>query len=137
MGIQAATARVVGLLSGLRVLIVDDDDDARALARFVIADAGADVEEVATAAEAMRVLRETRPDVMLSDVRMPVEDGYALIRHMRAEGIETPAIALTAYCYPIERSMALEAGFALHVGKPCPSDVLVTMIRKLADSRPT
>ncbi len=134
---QAAPARVVGRLSGLRVLIVDDDDDARALARVVPAGAGAHVDEVASVGEALRALRETRPDVMLSDVRMPGEDGYALIRCMRAEGIETPAIALTAYCYPIERAMALEAGFDLHVGKPCPSDVLVTMIRKLADSRAT
>ncbi len=134
---QAATTRAVGVLSGVRVLIVDDDDDARAFARWVLAEAGADVREVASAIEALHALKEMHPDVMLSDVRMPGEDGYSLIRRMRATGITTPAIALTAYCYPIERSMALEAGFDLHVGKPCPSDVLVTMIRKLAASRPT
>jgi CheY-like chemotaxis protein len=109
-------------LDGLRAVVVDNDADALGLAEAVLAGAGAEVRTCLGAAEAFDILRRWRPDVLLSDIEMPGEDGYSLVRKVRslaaAEGGSTPAIALTAYGRPQDRQRALEAGFSVHVPKP-------------------
>ncbi|MCA1629471.1 MAG: response regulator, partial [Acidobacteria bacterium] len=89
------------LLGGVRVLVVDDDDDARQMIGAVLTQFGAEVRGSGTAGEALETLSRWKPDVMLSDIGMPHEDGYDLIRRVRAlaseQGGRTPAAALTAY----------------------------------------
>jgi signal transduction histidine kinase/CheY-like chemotaxis protein len=124
------------ILQGLRVLVVDDEPDALDLIRVVLERGGADVTAVGSAAEAMRRLEELSHDVMLCDIGMPNEDGYGLVRRVRALGPErggsTPAIALTAYAGETDRALALEAGFQLHVPKPIDPARLVELVAGLA-----
>ena len=123
-------------LAGVRVLVVDDEPDARALVKRLLEDCNAVVVTAATAAEALNVLRAERPDVLLSDVGMPVTDGYQLMRQVRALGEEqggnTPALALTAYARAEDRMQAIRAGFQLHVAKPVEPAELITMVASLA-----
>jgi len=123
-------------LRGLRVLVVDDEPDALELVRVVLERGGADVTAVGSAAEAMRRLEESGHDVLLCDIGMPNEDGYGLVRRVRALGPErggsTPAIALTAYAGESDRARALEAGFQLHVPKPVDPVRLVELVAGLA-----
>ncbi|HEU4406959.1 MAG TPA: ATP-binding protein [Polyangiaceae bacterium] len=128
-------------LAGLRVLVVDDDADARALAASVLAGCGAAVRTAASAADALAEVRRERPDVVVSDVGMPGEDGYAFVRRLRAlppgEGGATPAAALTAYASATDRRAALAAGFQMHVAKPVePADLLATVAALAAMPRP-
>ncbi len=111
-------------LDGLRVLVVDDEADARDLLAIRLQQYGAEVITVASAAAALETLaqQEWRPDVIVSDIAMPGEDGYSLIRRVRALEISEigriPAIALTAYSRTKDRVQALSAGFQMHVPKP-------------------
>ncbi|HEU4539170.1 MAG TPA: ATP-binding protein, partial [Polyangiaceae bacterium] len=119
-------------LAGLRVLVVDDEEDARELVRALLERVAIDVRLAASAEEALRLVRELRPDALVSDVGMPGEDGYALVRKLRAlppsEGGRTPALALTAYAGPDDRQRALLAGFSMHLPKPVePADLLVAL----------
>jgi signal transduction histidine kinase/ActR/RegA family two-component response regulator len=126
-------------LEGLRVLVADDDDDTREMIGAVLARFGADVRAAASAAGAFESLREWKPDVLMSDIGMPGEDGYDLIRRVRElareDGGETPAAALTAYARPEDCERALAAGFQLHVAKPVGSDDLVAAVADLARQR--
>jgi signal transduction histidine kinase/ActR/RegA family two-component response regulator len=126
------SATAVARLDGLRVLVADDDAEAISLAQTILSGAGADVRACAAAAEALDVLREWRPDVLVSDIEMPGEDGYSLIRKVRAlgaaEGGQTPAVALTAYGRPQDRTRSLAAGFNMHVPKPVDPGELTTII---------
>jgi len=123
-------------LDGVRVLVIDDDVDALELAAAILGRAGAQVRTAVTAAEAMRVMREWRPDVLVSDIEMPGEDGYALIRKVRAldprEGGRTPAVALTAYGRLEDRMRTLSAGYTMHVPKPVDPGELTTIIASVA-----
>ena len=123
-------------LDGLRVSIVDDDQDARTLLRFSLEMSGAEVMTSASVSEAMPVIREWKPDVLLTDINMPGEDGYSLIQRLRAlppeEGSEIPAIALTAMARPEDSETALAAGFQLHLPKPVDIDELTQSISDLA-----
>jgi signal transduction histidine kinase/CheY-like chemotaxis protein len=125
-----------GNLDGLRVLIVDDDAESLVLAREVLRRSGADVRACSTAGAALDVFRSWRPDVVVSDIEMPGEDGYQLIRRIRAlpveDGGRTPAIALTAYGGAHNRRRALDAGFHIHVAKPVEPGELTTIIAELA-----
>ncbi|MEG5032960.1 PAS domain-containing protein [Microcoleus sp. AT3-D2] len=116
-------------LSGIRVLAVDDDADARDLVVFLLEDCGASVTAVANAADALAVLAESVPDLLLSDIGMPDTDGYMLMRQVRAlapdQGGLVPAIALTAYAGEIDYQQALAAGFQRHIGKPLDPEKLV------------
>src|SRR5205085_465026 len=106
-------------LTGLNVLMVDDEPDARALIKRFLEDRGAKVRLAGSAAEAMDKMREETPDVLLSDIGMPIEDGYVLIRKVRAlkpsEGGSVPAIALTAYARAEDQMKTMLAGFQMHV----------------------
>jgi signal transduction histidine kinase/ActR/RegA family two-component response regulator len=109
-------------LDGLRVLAVDNDREAVALVQAILAGAGAEVRTASSAGEAFEALRRWRPDVLVSDIEMPIEDGYTLIRKVRAlptdEGGRTPAVALTAYGRAQDRLRSLAAGYTIHLAKP-------------------
>ena len=110
------------LLHHALVLIVEDEEDARILLETALRQYGADVITATSAAEAIEVLDRAAPHVMLSDIGMPHEDGYALIRRVRArsaaEGGSIPAVAITAYASARDRDLATSAGYQAHVAKP-------------------
>jgi CheY-like chemotaxis protein len=123
-------------LTGVRVLVVDDEVDARELFAMVLESCGAAVTIAASAAEAFAALRRERPDVLVSDIGMPGEDGNSLIRRVRAlaasEGGATPAVAVSAFAGAEHRARALASGFDLHVAKPFEPVALVAVVRRLA-----
>ncbi len=123
-------------LEGIRVLIVDDEADTRDLLRTLLERCGAAVDVVSSAKEALSALRARLPDVLVSDVGMPGENGYDLIRKVRAldagQGGAVPAIALTAYAGPADRRSAFLNGFHAHMAKPVEPDELLALIRRLA-----
>jgi len=126
----------VPTLLGTRVLVVDDDADARELLRSILAQSGASVRTASSAAEALKQLEDRQPDVLVSDIGMPGEDGYALIRQVRAlskeQGGHVPALALTAFARSDDRRRAIGAGFHMHLAKPVEPDELVTVVASLA-----
>ena len=123
-------------LDGLRVLLVDDEAEARQIISTVITRTGAEVKACTSAHEALAKLVEWKPDVILSDIAMPDEDGYSFIGKVRSlprdKGGETPAAALTAYARDVDRRQALDAGYQMHIAKPIGASQLVTMIARLA-----
>jgi CheY-like chemotaxis protein/nitrogen-specific signal transduction histidine kinase len=118
-------------LSGVRVLVVDDEPDARALMGTVLEQCGADVATVASSTAALEALRSAHFDVLLSDISMPEEDGYQLIRKVRAMQPEIPAAAVTAFARAEDREAALAAGFQLHVAKPVEPATLARVVESL------
>ncbi|MEG4970107.1 PAS domain-containing protein [Microcoleus sp. B6-A1] len=124
-------------LSGIKVLAVDDDADALDLVVFLLEDCGASVTAVANAADALAVLTQSVPDLLLSDIGMPDTNGYMLMRQVRAlapdKGGLVPAIALTAYAGEIDYQQALAAGFQRHISKPLDPDKLVQAIGEVLD----
>lgn len=122
-------------LEGLRILIVDDEPDARELLTTILEHCGASVTAAPSTAEAMEALRRGPPDVLVSDLGMPGEDGLTFIRKVRAlrpeEGGRVPAIALTAYAAASDRTRALRAGFNHFVSKPIENQELVVVIANL------
>jgi len=135
-GINGGPMLAADSLSGLRVLVVDDEPDARELIRRVLSEAGATVLMAAGGREAIAILTQKRPDVVLSDIGMPDLDGYQFIRAIRqmppTEGGATPAAALTAFARPEDRRRALIAGYQSHITKPIESAELVTVVAALA-----
>lgn len=135
---RADTAPVSTLpiaLKGVRVLVVDDEPDARDIVATVLMEAGAEVEMAPSAAEGFELLQRFHPDVLASDVGMPGEDGLAFIRRIRAHSAEhaqIPALALTAFAQEVDKSRALQAGFNAHLGKPVEPAVLVAAVAELA-----
>lgn len=127
----AAAPSVAQTLAAARVLVVEDDEDARELVRVTLEEAGASVETVATASDARREIQAGLPDVLVSDIRMPEEDGYALIRSLREAGVATPAIALTAYARREDADEARAAGFQIHLPKPVDAERLVDAVASL------
>jgi PAS domain S-box-containing protein len=123
-------------LVGLHVLVLDDERDARELIQTVLQRAKAVVTLASSAAEAHAAIRQSKPDVIVSDIGMPGEDGYAFIARLRAlsreEGGRIPAIALTAYAQADDRRRALLAGFQNHVTKPVEPQELMIIIANLA-----
>jgi CheY-like chemotaxis protein len=125
-------------LVGVHVLVVDDDDDARLLIRTILEYCGALVTVTTSAREALRILERVVPDALVSDISMPHEDGYWLIRELRAlapdRGGAIPAIALTAHGYAHGPDRTLAAGFQVHLRKPIdPWDLcrtVVSLVRK-------
>jgi CheY-like chemotaxis protein/anti-sigma regulatory factor (Ser/Thr protein kinase) len=123
-------------LEGLRALVVDDEPDARDLFRILLESCGIEVRAVGTVREALAELENGPPDVIISDIGMPEEDGYALISRIRAlpekNSANVPAIALSAFAGSNERTRALLAGFNLHMGKPVEPAQLLAAIADLA-----
>jgi len=123
-------------LDGLRLLIVDDEEDTRTLLKMVLEKCGAQVTVAASAQEALTSLKESRPDVLVSDLGMPEEDGYSLIKKVRAlsaaDGGQTPAAALTAYARVEDRMRVLRSGFQIHLPKPIEPAELVAVVANLA-----
>lgn len=123
-------------LIGLHVLVVDDQADARELLAIVLTRCGAEVVTVASAAEALAAIEQSKPDVLVSDIEMPEEDGYSLIRQVRATEAEREgriqAVALTAHARAEDRMRALAAGYEMHIPKPVEPAELIAVIASLA-----
>ncbi|RZT10982.1 PAS domain S-box-containing protein [Duganella sp. CF402] len=119
-------------LSGVQVLVVDDEDDARELIKRILSDCNAEVLTAATAAEALQLLQHERPDLLVSDLGMPGMDGYGLLDRIRAlgpsRGGDLPAIALTAFAHAEDRGRALASGFLAHLAKPVEPDELIAKV---------
>jgi PAS domain S-box-containing protein len=119
-------------LSGLQVLVVDDEDDARELIKRILNDCNAEVLTAATASEALSLLQHERPDLMVSDLGMPEVDGYGLLDRIRAlgpsRGGDLPAIALTAFARSEDRIKALSSGFLAHIAKPVEPNELIAKV---------
>ena len=124
-------------LDGLRVLIVDDEEDARELVSVMLTRSGAAMKCASCSSEAMEILESWRPDVLIADIGMPVEDGYGLIKRVRAlpreRGGQIPALALTAYARTEDRARALSAGYQLHLSKPVDRVELAAVVARLAE----
>ncbi|HXC40025.1 MAG TPA: ATP-binding protein [Burkholderiales bacterium] len=121
-------------LQGLKVLVVDDEPDTRLLLRQLLEDCNGTVITASSAEEALQVLTREAPDVLVSDIGMPAEDGYAFIRRVRAlddANANIPAIALTAYARPEDRSKAFHGGFQVHLAKPVATMELIAVVRNL------
>lgn len=122
-------------LSGLHILVVDDDTDTREFVAFILESAGATVVTAASAIAALTTFTQAPPDLLLSDIGMPEMDGYTLIRQIRQlpseQGGERPAIAFTAYAGEMNQQQALAAGFQMHISKPVEPDYLIATINKL------
>jgi PAS domain S-box-containing protein len=125
-----------GALEGVRVLLVEDERDTRELLKAILEGCGAAVTEAASAGEALAALEHTRPDVLVSDIGMPGENGYELIKRVRAlpaeRGGRVPAVALTAYAGAKDRRHALLAGFHTHLAKPVEPDELLAVLASLS-----
>ncbi len=134
---SAPRARAAGLLRGVRVLVVDDEADARELVAAVLTDAGATVETAGSATEGFERFRIFRPNVLVSDIGMPDEDGYSLMRRIRrlprTEGGWVPSMALTAFTREEDRSQAIGAGFTTHIGKPVNPEALASAVANLSE----
>jgi signal transduction histidine kinase/ActR/RegA family two-component response regulator len=123
-------------LKGLRVLIVDDEPDAREMLDLMLKQHDADVKVTETARGALELMEQWKPDILVSDIGMPVEDGYSLIHQVRAlkpeRGGDTPAVALTGYASHADREQLLASGYQIHMAKPVEVDELVMAIARLS-----
>jgi CheY-like chemotaxis protein len=123
-------------LMPVRVLVVDDEPDSRDLTGAVLTAQGMLVQMAESAAEALAILATSTPDVILSDIGMPAEDGYSLMRRVRAHESSAkrniPAIALTAFARDKDKQLAIAAGFNLHLAKPVDIEALVQSVNTLA-----
>jgi PAS domain S-box-containing protein len=129
---QPAIAWTPPNLKGVRVLVVDDEPDARELAKRILMECHADVVVAKNGREALHILNLSPPDVLVSDIGMPELDGYELLRRARAAGCQIPAAALTAFARAEDRTQALEAGFQTHLTKPLEARDLVATVANLA-----
>ena len=125
-------------LDGVNVLIVEDDPDARSALRVVLELAGARARIASSAAEAVTAMESEPPDVVVSDIAMPDEDGYSLVSKLRAldrSGGQLVTVALTGHASDLDRDLALRAGFDAHVGKPVDPEALVASVASLVAMR--
>lgn len=123
-------------LSGMRVIVVDDEADSREFIITLLEQSGAEVIAVASASEAIEAVSHVKADVLISDIGMPDEDGYSLIRKVRAlraeQGGMIPAVAVTAYARSEDRTRAIASGFQMHISKPVEPEELVTVVARLS-----
>jgi signal transduction histidine kinase/DNA-binding response OmpR family regulator len=123
------------VLDGLRILVVDDEDDTRDLILTVLKQCGAEVRGSESAGEAFVVFKEWSPDLLVCDIGLPEEDGFSLLKKVRASNGESgqiPVVALTAYASPEDRDRILNAGFQMHIAKPVEPEELLTIIANVA-----
>jgi PAS domain S-box-containing protein len=122
-------------IDGTKLLVVDDEPDARMLIRAILEQCGAQVETCESAAQALKLIEEYKPDILVSDIGMPEVDGYDLIRKIRGKekgsGKRLPAVALTAFARPEDRLKALSAGYNMHIPKPVEPAELIVVIASL------
>jgi PAS domain S-box-containing protein len=139
--VALSSTALLPLLAGVRVLVVDDESDAREMLEIALSQRGATVTTAKTAREALELMQKWRPDVLVSDIGMPVEDGYLLISKVRAlpadRGGRVPAVALTGYASPEDRLRLLSAGYHLHLSKPVELGELTVLIARLARRKAT
>jgi CheY-like chemotaxis protein len=131
---EPAAARRSESLKGVTIVVVDNDEDVREMLRAVLEAQGGSVTAVATAAEAVQAVIDSRPHVMVVDIGLPGVDGYELLHQVRelgeARGGNVTALSLTAFARPEDRTRALQAGFAMHHAKPFdPADVVASVAR--------
>jgi two-component system, OmpR family, response regulator len=123
-------------LSHLRITVVEDNEDGRVLLTSFLRSSGARVDAYASAAEALKAIRQAKPDILISDIMMPDHDGYWLINQVRqlqpGEGRDIPAIALTGKTGEKEHLRALEAGYQMYIPKPPMADHLIAAIKYVA-----
>jgi PAS domain S-box-containing protein len=135
IAVVEARDRQPSSLDGLRILVVDDEIDARTLLSAMIERCGAQVVSVSSAREGLESIESWRPDVLIADIGMPVEDGYGLIKKVRAlpkeRGGQTPALALTAYARTEDRVRALSEGYQVHLAKPVDRFELAAVVASL------
>ncbi len=128
-------------LRNIKILLVEDGEKTRVALEQLLATQGAQVRAEASARDALEAFEIFRPDVIVSDIAMPQEDGHSLLRKIRAlrddEGGETPAVALTAYAEPRDREAAFASGFQEYLNKPVDAGILATTIRRLAQRSPS
>jgi signal transduction histidine kinase/CheY-like chemotaxis protein len=133
---QPKPARPPQLLSGLNVLVVDDDSDTLTLMATALTRRHANVTAVSSAGEAIQAITRKRPDVLVSDIAMPDEDGYGLIQKVRSleNGVSEniPAVAITAYAKEEDRERALSAGFQIYLAKPVELTELISVVARAA-----
>ncbi|HEY0194014.1 MAG TPA: response regulator [Kofleriaceae bacterium] len=135
-----APLRPLVALDGVKVLVIDDDSDARDMVQAILLDARANAFTAASADEGLTLLRDFKPDVIISDIGMSARDGYQFIRLVRmmptAEGGRTPALALTAHVQTEDRTRALLAGYQEHIPKPVEAHQLLTAVHRLLEPAP-
>jgi CheY-like chemotaxis protein len=128
---------LTGTLNGARVLVVEDDPDTLDTLMMLLEAHGAEVRGVLGGADALRMLTAFQPDLVLSDIAMPGEDGFALVARIRkrppSEGGRVPALALSAHVYPEDHQRAFAAGFQAFLNKPVTADTLVRAVRRALD----
>lgn len=126
------------ILAGVKVLVVDDEPDNREFLVAAIAQLGATAAAAASAAEAIELLQQSPPDILVSDIGMPVEDGYSLIRKVRSSESDKikrlPAVALTAYASEQDRDRAIAAGYDEHLAKPIDPALFAAVLARLTNS---
>jgi signal transduction histidine kinase/ActR/RegA family two-component response regulator len=140
----ASPTRRLARLDGLCILVVDDNADGRTLTSLVLTQAGGTVKAVSSVRAALQILESERPDILVSDIGLPGEDGYALIRQIRQgetkDGRFLPAVALTGYARAEDRARILAAGFQAHVAKPAEpielTSVIATVAHQMRDNQP-
>ena len=133
--VPIADRRPLVRLDGVHVLVVDDEADARRVLVLVLERAGAVVATAGSVPAAIEALAKARPDVLVSDLGMPDQDGFDLIRHVRQDGHDArdlPAVALTAFVQKDDAHLALLAGFQVHLPKPVDPHDLTSVIARLA-----
>ena len=129
-------AELLLALEGLRILVVDDNDDARQALTLVLEECGAEVVPVASGAAALETLPQVQPHVLVSDIAMPEMDGRGLIHRVRElddeDGGTVPAMALTAYASPTDCTRTLLAGYQIYLAKPYDPTELIGLVARLA-----
>ncbi len=138
-GKSAAPIETSKPTEGIHILLVEDNDDSREMLSVLFAQANLQITAVASAAEALAELERIKPDILISDIGMPDEDGYALIRKVRQfapeKGGQIPAIALTGYASLQDRAAALKAGYHEHLSKPVDIDELLKLVKNILDEK--
>ncbi|MGV0028528.1 response regulator [Phormidesmis priestleyi] len=118
-------------LSGLRILVVDDEKDTLDLMTFLLEEAGAIVTPVLSVQAALSALERVNPNLLISDIGMPNQDGYMLLKHLRSHRVDIPAIAITAYAREEDRQKAIAAGFQTYLTKPIEPETVIAAITNL------
>lgn len=123
-------------LQDVKIMVVEDQADARELIRLILEQQGAQVIEASSSKQALEIIKESIPDVLISDIGMPDEDGYSFLKKVRSlpqdKGGNVPALALTAYTKEEDRELAIAAGFQMHLGKPLDITELVQAVFQLS-----